>query len=102
MTKMPQPDKPIRRPSSLTGNDFYPLTHISTVKGMTYDEKVAYRAKHGIPGSIDEWIAEGKTHTKAPTADPHKRGPSLQYLSRLWQDDVECILNIIRKEVGNL
>ncbi len=66
---------------------------------MTYDEKVAYRAKNGVPGTIDEWIAEGKTRTKAPIADPHKRGPSLKYM--LWQDDVECILNIICKEVGN-
>ncbi len=94
---MPQPDMPIRRPFSLSGNDFYPLIHIRT-KGMTYDEKVAYRAKHGVPGTIDKWIADGKTLTEAPTADPHKRGPSLKYL--LWQDDVECILNIICKEVG--
>jgi hypothetical protein len=88
----------IRRPFSLSGNDFYPLTHIRTIKEMTYDEKVAYRAEHGIPGTIDQWIADEKTHTKAPTPDPHKRGPSLKYLS--LQDDVECILNIIRKEVG--
>ena len=85
---------PLRRPFSLSGNDFYPIR----TKGMTYDEKVAYRAKNGVPGTIDEWIAEGKTRTKAPIADPHKRGPSLKYLS--WQDDVECILNVIRKEVG--
>jgi hypothetical protein len=87
---------PIRCPFSLSDNDFYPLIHIRT-KEMTYDEKVAYRAKHCIPGTIDKWIADEKTHTKAPTADPHKRGPSLKYL--LWQDDVECILNVICKEV---
>lgn len=95
---MPQSDMPIRRPFSLSGNDFYPLTHIRNIKEMTYVEKVAYRAKHGIPGTIDQWIEDEKGHTKAPTADPLKRGPSLQNL--LWQDDVECILNIIRKEVG--
>ena len=82
---------------SLSGNDFYPLIHIRT-KYMTYYEKVAYRATHGVPGTIDEWIADGKTCTKAPTTDPHKRGPTLKYL--LWQDDVECILNVICKEVG--
>jgi hypothetical protein len=84
-------------PFSLSGNDFYPLIHIRT-KYMTYDEKVAYRAKHGVPGTIDKWIADGKACTKAPTADPHKRGPTLKYL--LWQDDVECSLSVIRKEVG--
>ena len=44
---------------------------------MTYDEKVAYRAKHDVPGTIDKWIADEKTRTKAPTADPHKSGPRL-------------------------
>jgi hypothetical protein len=90
---------PITHPSSLSGNDFYPLIHIRT-KEMTYDEKIAYRAKHCIPDTIDKWIADEKTHTKGPTADPLKRGPSLKNL--LWQDDVECILNVIRKEVGIL
>ena len=65
---------------------------------MTYDEKAVYRTKHGVPGTINEWIADGKVCTTAPIADPYKRGPSLEYLS--WQDDVECILNVIRKEVG--
>lgn len=65
---------------------------------MTYYEKVAYRVKNSVPDTVDKWIVEGKTCTKAPTADPNKRGPSLKYL--LWQDDVECILNVIRKEVG--
>ena len=86
---------PIR---SLSGKEFYPLIHIRTGKKMTYDERIEYRAKHSVPSTIDEWIANEKTRTKAPTADPHKRGPSLKYL--LWQDDVECILNIIQKEVG--
>jgi hypothetical protein len=88
---------PIKCTLSLSGNDFYPLIHIHTGK-MTYDEKIAYRAKHGVPGTIDKWIADEKTRTKAPTADPLKRGSSLKYL--LWQDDVECILNVIHKEVG--
>jgi hypothetical protein len=97
-----QSDVPIiRRPFSLSGNDFYPLIHIRT-KWMTYDEKVAYRAKHGIPGTIDKWIADGKTRTKAPTADSDRQkrhgGPSFK--NPLWQDDVECILNVIHKEVG--
>lgn len=87
----------IGRPLSLTGNDFYPLVHICT-KDMTYDQKTAYRAKHGVPNTIDKWIADGKIHTKEPIADPHRRGPSLEYL--LWQDDVECILNIICKKVN--
>jgi hypothetical protein len=94
---MPQSDMPITHPSSLSGNDFYPLINTRT-KEMTYDEKIAYRAKHCIPGTIDKWIADEKTNTKAPTADPHKRGPSLKNV--LWQDDVECILIVVRKEVG--
>ena len=65
---------------------------------MTYEEKFMYRTKHGIPSTIDEWIADGKTCTKAPTANPYKRGPSPEYL--LWQDNVECILNVIFKKVG--
>jgi hypothetical protein len=88
---------PVRRPFSLCGDTFYPLINVRA-KYMTYDEKVAYRAKHGIPSTIDQWIADGKACTKAPTADPQKRGPSLKYL--LWQDDVECVLHVIRKEVG--
>lgn len=89
---------PVGHSFSLCGSDFYPLIDICT-KTMTYDEKVAYRAEHHIPNTIDKWIANGKTRTKAPTPDPHKCGPSLNQL--LWQDDVECILNVIRKEVGN-
>jgi len=88
---------PVRPPFSLCGDKFYPLINVRA-KYMTYDEKVAYRARHGIPSTIDQWIADGKTCTKAPTADPRKCGPSLKYL--WWQDDVECILNVIRKEVG--
>ena len=88
---------PVRRPFSLCGNDFYPLVNVRA-KYMTYEEKVAYHAKHGVPSTIDKWIADGKTCNKVPTADPQKRGPSLKYL--LWRDDVECILNVIRKEVG--
>ena len=65
---------------------------------MTYDKKVTYRVKHSVPSTIDKWIADGKTHTKAPTTNPQRHGPSLKYL--LWQDDVECVLNVIRKEVG--
>jgi len=89
---------PVKHPLSFSGNDFYPLIPIHTSKKMTYDEKIAYRVKHGVPSTIDQWITDEKMHTKGPTADPHKRGPSLKYL--LWQDDVECILNIICKEVG--
>jgi hypothetical protein len=47
---------------------------------MTYDEKVAYRAEHRVPNTIDKWIGDGKTHTKAPIPDPYKRGPSLKIL----------------------
>jgi len=87
----------VKPPLSLSGNDFYPLIHIHT-KYMNNNDKAAYRKKHGVPGTIDKWIADEKACTKAPTADPQKRGPTLKYL--LWQDDVECILNVIRKEVG--
>ena len=87
----------VRRSFSLNDSDFYPLIHIHA-KYMIYDEKVAYRAKHGIPDTIDKWIADGKTCTKAPTADPHRRGPSLESLFR--QDVVECIFNVICKKVG--
>ncbi|KJA12629.1 hypothetical protein HYPSUDRAFT_152316, partial [Hypholoma sublateritium FD-334 SS-4] len=59
---------------------------------MSYEDKV----KHGVPSTIDEWVAYGKTRTNAPTANPHKRGPFGEY--PLWQDDVECILRVIRKE----
>jgi hypothetical protein len=45
-----------------------------------YDEKVAYYVKHGVHNTVDTWIAKEKTCTKAPTADPNKRGPSLEYL----------------------
>ena len=89
---------PVRYPFTLSGNDFYPLIHILTGEKMTYDEKIEYRAKHSVPSTIDMWIANEKTCTKAPTPDPQKRGPTLKYL--LWQDDVECILNVIHKEVG--
>lgn len=80
---------------SLSENDFHPLIHIHS-KWMSYEDKV----KHGIPSTIDEWIAYGKTRTNAPTANPHKRGPFGEY--PLWQDDVECILRVIRKEVSVL
>ncbi|KAF9474539.1 hypothetical protein BDN70DRAFT_310420 [Pholiota conissans] len=82
---------------SLCSKDFYPLIQIRT-NGMSlaYEDKVAYRVKCGFPRTIDEWIANGKMRTKAPTANPHKRSPHLDY--PLWQDDVECILNVICKE----
>ena len=83
--------------SSLSSNNFYLLIHIHT-KYMTYYKKVVYHIKHSVPSTIDKWIADGKTCTKAPTTNLHKCGPTLKYL--LWQDDIECILNIICKEVG--
>ncbi|KAF9476932.1 hypothetical protein BDN70DRAFT_896939 [Pholiota conissans] len=79
----------------LCNDDFYPIIQIRT-KGMSYDDKAAYRKKCGFPRTIDEWIDNEKTRTNAPTANPHKRGPYLDY--PLWQDDVECILNVIHKE----
>jgi hypothetical protein len=87
---------PVGRQFSLCDSDFYPLIDICT-KTMTYGEKVAYRAEHRVPNTIDKWIADGKAHTKAPIPDPYKRGPSLKHLLR--QDEVECILNVIFKEV---
>jgi len=88
---------PSRRQFSLSGNNFYPLVHICT-KYMTYEEKMMYRRKLGIPSTIDEWVANEKLCTKAPTANPFERGSSLKYL--LWQDDVECILNVVLEKVG--
>ncbi len=68
---------------------------------MTYEEKTAYRAKHGVPRTIDEWIADGMTRTRAPTVNLHGNCcPSLKGL--LWRDDVECILNVIHEEVGTV
>lgn len=83
--------------AGLCDNDFYHLIQIHS-KRMIYEEKIAYPEKHIIPRTIDEWIAYGKMRTKAPTANPHKRGPSGEY--PLWQDNVECILNVIYKEVS--
>ncbi|KAF9473203.1 hypothetical protein BDN70DRAFT_899964 [Pholiota conissans] len=76
-------------------NNFYPLIGRNT-KWMSSDERVAYRMKHNIPSTIDEWIANEEVHTNAPTANPHRRGPSGYY--PLWQDAVECTLNVICKE----
>lgn len=67
---------------------------------MSYDEKAAYRVEHGIPSTIDEWITGGKMHTGAPVVNPHRRGPSGKY--PLWQDNVECILNIVHTKVSIL
>lgn len=67
---------------------------------MTYEEKTAYCAKHGVPGTIDKWIADGMTRTKAPTGTVNLRNPGPSFKNLLWRDDVECILNVIRKEVG--
>lgn len=94
----PQSDTHVKRPFSLNSSDFYPLVQIRSLKWMAYDEKTAYRAKHGVPRTIDEWIANGITRTKAPTIDLVNRGPCLKNI--LWQDDVECILSVIHKEVS--
>ena len=82
---------------SLCNADFYPLIQIQT-KGMSYADKVAYRVQHGVPRTIDDWIASGKMCTKAPAAIPLKHGPCRE--CQLWQDDVECILSIVHKEVS--
>jgi len=98
LTKViPQSAMAVRHLLSLNSNDFYPLTHIHA-KYMTYNEKVAYHAKHGIPDTINKWFTDGKTCSKAPTVDPHQGGLSLESL--FWQDVVECIFNIICKKVG--
>lgn len=81
----------------LCDNDFYELIHIHS-KWMLYEEQVAYRKKHNFPSTIDQWIAFAKTRTEAPTANPHKRGPSGEY--PLWQDNVECILSVVCKKVS--
>lgn len=80
---------------SLCKDDFYPLIHNCT-RYMSYEEKVVHRLKHGIPGTIDEWIEDGKEHTKEPTANPHNH----KYI--LLQDTVECIFNIVCKKVSFL
>lgn len=83
--------------TGLCDSDFYPLIDIQC-KWMSYEDKVAYRKEHGFPSTIDEWIVYGKARTEAPTANPHKRGPFGEY--PLWQDNVECILNVVCKEVS--
>lgn len=82
---------------SLCDNYFYLLIERET-KWMSYDKKATYRIEHGIPSTIDEWISDGKMHTKAPTANPHRRGPTGEY--PLWQDNVKCILNVVCKKVS--
>ncbi|KJA12638.1 hypothetical protein HYPSUDRAFT_210289 [Hypholoma sublateritium FD-334 SS-4] len=56
----------------LCDDDFYYLIQIHSER-MSYEERIAYREKLTIPRTIDEWIAYGKTRTRAPTANPHKR-----------------------------
>lgn len=82
---------------SLCDDSFYPIIE-SKAKWMSYNEKAAYRVEHGIPSTIDEWIADGKMRTAAPTTNPHRRGPTGKY--PLWQDTVECILNIIHQKAS--
>ena len=88
----------MRRPFNLSGDDFYPLTQVRHGE-LTYDQKIKYRARHGIPRTIDQWIELAKGHILAPTGDlnGHNCDPSLEYL--LWEDDVECVLKVIHKEV---
>lgn len=79
---------------SLCGSDFYPLIIHNHTRWMSYEEKVAYRTKHKIPRSIDEWIEGGKAYIKEPIS----LGTSHKYT--LLQDIVECIFNIVCKEVS--
>ncbi len=66
---------------------------------MSYEEKAAYRIKHSIPATIDEWIVGEMTNTKAPTASPYTPGQSRKY--SLLQDAVECTFVVLhRKEVS--
>ena len=81
--------------NSLCDSQFYPLIH---TKWMSYGEKLEYRAKHGVPVTIDKWIADGKMNTEAPTSNPHKRDPLASHTYVPSQDNVECILNIAREE----
>ncbi|KAF9476933.1 hypothetical protein BDN70DRAFT_934638 [Pholiota conissans] len=71
---------------------FETLNGSRKTKWMTCNKKAAYRVEHSSLSIIDEWIAEGKMHTEAPTANPHNRGLTGEY--PLYQDNVECILNI--------
>ncbi len=64
---------------------------------MSYCEKVAYCKQHNIPGTIDEWISAGKSHTEAPIANPHNSNPYCSYAPS--QDNVECTLSVLREEV---
>lgn len=84
---------------SLCRDDFYPLIH-SHSKWMSYSEKAAYRVKHSIPRTINEWIMNEMMHTEAPTANPYTCGPSREY--SLLQDSVECTFNVLHhKEVSD-
>lgn len=83
---------------SLCCEHFYPLIYCHN-RWMSCEEKNAYRAANNIPRTIDEWITtKGKMHTEAPTANPHKHLASCKYL--MQHDTVECILNVIPKEVS--
>jgi hypothetical protein len=48
--------------------------------------------------TIDQWIDKAKHYVCPPVGDPHVPHRSLDYL--LWQDNVECILNVKQKQVS--
>ena len=92
------PQHPSAMHKSLCHNDFYPLIRNNS-KWMSYAEKAAYRIKHSIPSTVDEWIMGEMMHTNAPTANPYACGQSRKY--SLLQDTVECTFNVLHhKEVS--
>lgn len=48
--------------------------------------------------TIDKWIDEAKHYVCPPVGDAYVPHRSLDYL--LWQDNVECILNVRQKQVS--
>jgi hypothetical protein len=48
--------------------------------------------------TIDKWIKEAKHNVCPPVGDGHVHHRSLDYL--LWQDNVECILNVKQRQVS--
>ena len=66
---------------------------------MSKEQTAAYRAKHGVPTTIDKWIAEARVDMEEPVVDQGTSRQSLEFL--LWQDKVECILNVVRKPVSH-
>lgn len=92
---IPQAKQPVQR--SKFASPYYPLVR---AKKATPEQAVEERRKLGLPSTIDKWIIGAMVHTKPSMHDkPGSECRSLEYL--LWEDEVEVILNVTRKEVSN-